>query len=155
MSGFLQLYISQGIAQNVLTYIKQDEAWDGTEIDEEVSRFTQFYETVLLDYESYFGEIEKAPESSDSTWDNIDPTLRYRSERFYTAHVTWQEFIGMWYRDLDKARIVPLYLLHRKRYYDWFGTKALQATVDMMANKPKEKMEIYPKKDVQAGSGGL
>ena len=57
----------------------------------------------------------------------------------------------MWYRDLDKARIVPLYLLHRKRYYDWFGTKALQATVDMMANKPKEKWRYILKKMCKLG----
>ena len=65
--------------------------------------------------------------------------------------VTWEEFIAMWYRNMDKNRIIPLYLLHQKRFYDWFGNKSLQATVDMMANKPKEKWRYVLKKMCKMG----
>jgi hypothetical protein len=77
-----------------------------------VVRFTQYYTTVLFDYESYFGEMENVPEMKDINLKDIDPSLETKLEQSYTTLVTWEEFIAMWYRDMDKTRIVPLCLLH-------------------------------------------
>jgi N-acetylmuramoyl-L-alanine amidase CwlA len=52
---------------------------------------------------------------------------------------------------MDKKRVVPLYLLHQKRFYDWFGNKSLQATVDMVADKPREKWRYILKKMCKIG----
>ena len=47
--------------------------------------------------------------------------------------------------------MVPLYFLHRKRFYDWFGNKALQATIEATKDKPKEKWRHVLKKMCKLG----
>ena len=82
---------------------------------------------------------------------DINPNLKSKIDRSYTMLITWEEFIAMWYRDMDKTRIVSLYLIHQKRFYDWFGNKSLQATIDMMANKPIEKWRYVLKNMCKIG----
>ena len=144
-------HISKGVRDNILTIVERDETGDFSEIDFELTQFVQFYTTVLFDYESYFGDMESVPEKPNVNLRDIDPTLEPKIDRFYTAVVTWSEFISMWYRDLDKRRVDPLYLLHRKRFYDWFGNKALQATIEMVANKPLERWRYVLKKMCKMG----
>ena len=144
-------HVFRGISKAIIDLVGADDAWYASEIATEVGRFTQYYTTVLFDYESYFGEMENVPEMKDINLKDIDPSLETKLERSYTTLVTWEEFIAMWYRDMDKTRIIPLYLLHQKRFYDWFGNKSLQATVDMMVDKPKEKWRYILKKMCKIG----
>jgi hypothetical protein len=127
-------HILKGVSKTIIDLVGGDDKFQASKVATEIARFTQYYTTVLFDYESYFGETENLPEMTNINLKDIDTNLKSELERSYTMLVTWEEFIAMWYRNMDKTRIIPLYLLHQKRFYDWFGNKSLQATVDMMAN---------------------
>jgi len=144
-------YNLKELSKTIIDLVGGDDNFQASKVTTEVTRFTKYYTTVLFDYESYFGEIENVPKMTNINLKDINPNLKSKIDRSYTTLVTWEEFIAMWYRDMDKTRIVPLYLLHQKRFYDWFGNKSLQATIDMMANKPKEKWRYVLKKMCKIG----
>ena len=119
----LQDYAFKNIGKDILELVDKDNKWQATEIATEVTRFTQYYTTVLFDYEFYFGKMENVPETPNINLKEIDPILGSELGGSFVALVTWEEFIAMWYRDIDRTKIIPLYLLHQKRFYDWFGNK--------------------------------
>jgi len=147
----LQDHAFKNIGNNILELVDKDNKWQPTEIATEITKFTQYYTIVLFDYEFYFGRIENVPETPNINLKEIDPILGSELGGSFVALVTWEEFIAMWYRDIDRTKIVPLYLLHQKRFYDWFGNKSLQATVDMIADKPREKWRYILKKMCKIG----
>ena len=81
-------HVFRGISKAIIDLVGADDAWYASEIATEVGRFTQYYTTVLFDYESYFGEMGNVPEMKDINLKDIDPSLETKLERSYTTLVT-------------------------------------------------------------------
>ena len=72
---------------------------------------------MLKDNEQYFGETENIPEFDKSfftqqTFFNI--YLKYKLKKPFASKVRWNEFITMWYQEIDKNNLDPLFFLHQK-----------------------------------------
>ena len=152
--NMLMGHIVNEINNDLLTFEDIDDTFNPKEIEKEIEKFIQYYAPVLKDYEQYFGETENVPEFDKSLFTEQTALNIYWTNKLnqpFTSTVRCNEFITMWYQQIDKNKVVPLFFLHRKRFYDWFGNKSLQATIDIMADKPKEKWRYVLKKMCKIG----
>ena len=97
---------------DTLTFENKDETFNPKEIKQEIDKFIQYYVPVLKDYEQYFGETENIPEFDKSffteqTFFNIH--LKNKLKKSFVSTVRWNEFITMWYQEIDKNKVVPLF----------------------------------------------
>ena len=69
-------YILKGLCKTIIDLVGGDDNFQASEVTTEVTRFIQYYTTVLFDYESYFGEIENVPEITKTNLKDIDPNLK-------------------------------------------------------------------------------
>ena len=85
----LQDHVFRHIGKNILELVDGDNKWQATEIATEITRFTQYYTTVLFDYEFYFGKMENVPETPNINLKEIDPILESELGGSFIALVTW------------------------------------------------------------------
>ena len=152
--NMLMRHITIQLNNDTLTFENKDETFNPKEIEQEIDKFIQYYVPVLKDYEQYFGETENVPEFDKSfftkqTYFNIH--LKNKLKKSFVSTVRWNEFITMWYQEIDKNKVVPLFFLHQKRYYDWLGNKVLQTSIEAAKDKPKEKWRYVLKKMCKIG----
>jgi len=140
--NMLMRHITIQLNNDTLNFENKDETFNPKEIKREIDKFIQYYVPVLKDYEQYFGETENVPEFDKSvftkqTYFNIH--LKNKLKKSFVSTVRWNEFITMWYQEIDKNKVVPLFFLHQKRYYDWLGNKVLQTSIEAAKDKLFEK----------------
>jgi hypothetical protein len=51
-------HILKGVSKTIIDLVGGDDKFQASEVATEITQFTQYYTTVLFDYESYFGETE-------------------------------------------------------------------------------------------------
>jgi len=140
--NMLMRHIRIQLNNDTLTFENEDETFNPKELEQQIDRFILYYVLVLKDYEQYFGETENVPECDKSFFTEqtaLNIFLRNELKRSFTSMVKWDEFITMWYQVIDKNKVVPLFFLHRKRYYDWLGKKILKTSIEAAMDKPFEK----------------
>ena len=77
------------------------------------------------------------------------PELQNLLEVSHVFKTSAKDFITFWYENFDKEKKTPLFPLHRKRYYDWIGTKALYKISEVAMNSPRHAWKSILKQMVK------